>query len=33
MAAYRDVRERLKARIAERFAAGPPKADADIHTD
>ena len=29
MTAYRDVRERLKARMAERFAVGTPEMDAD----
>lgn len=33
ISAYRDVRERLKARIAERFVLNTPKAGADFHTD
>lgn len=33
MAAYRDVRERLKARMAQRFAVKTEKSGADFHTD
>ncbi|WP_378944288.1 low molecular weight phosphatase family protein [Mesorhizobium sp. ANAO-SY3R2] len=33
MGAYRDVRERLKVRMAERFAARPAKTGVDFHTD
>lgn len=33
MSAYRDVRERLKVRMAERFVASAPKAGAEFHTD